>query len=900
VNPNSCYPNKGNSLLLLAVAKDNAQLVKRLIGTEGIDLELKNKDGNTAIIYAYDNLPLFKALKDKGADIAIKGNDGETVLTLACRYAPEHVEEFLKLGVDPNLGDPPPLFHAIKSNNLKQVEILLAYRANPVQAASRGLPLIHEAMLRSPPGIVKILLDNPHCDPNIADNDGVTPLMVAIRIANPRYIEELYNRGAKLAETLSYPTLEWLQKGLKRMNKEDGVSTIRLLLEKEKEQEDNTLAETAFDICAASHPEGFIELINTGVFRAQSATIFRKACVLATQDAEKYQGLLTAIMAKGFKLTPRLFEAVMHTSDVPTLKRLLELSSDPSSYLDAVVAMGSIELLQFVFEKEPDLRLDKEKMKSSLNTLVSTLWNPTEGRIATIKWLVLQGADLNNIIKSTTSFTHIVKSGNLALINWCLDNAKVDLVTPGKSSLLFLAAKNQDDNKWEIYKSLVEHGADQNGLEQSGDYATPFVLAAESGDLNLVNWCIDHGAKLDPVALGKYSSLHVAGMAQREEDPEGRVYKRLVDWGANQNAPNQKGSFTTPFAYIVYGGNFDLIQWSLGKGANANPDNPDNRITAIEAAARLTTTENGKEIVLELLEAGADIKQKGLGELPPLIPALCSGDLELVTLFFDKGAVIENEKTAIENAFSGAIASGNVALIKLLNERGFTIPQGEFVDEKGLLVNGYLAGGTPMFDLLLRETDVPAMDPEKKAEFWKKMVGQGDFINFQKLTRFKAFLDENRVAIQTEAAKIGKQVYFEELEKLGIKIEAKQVLDLDEEIQDLKLLNFLIDRIDDVFERKQIIQSMFVQATINGDLPLIEFLLGKNASPNQKSRYGLFLFNAIENKNSALVKLLLDYGANVGLKKADWDGTESTTLEAAEKSGSKEIVALIKEALRQK
>ncbi|NXU92816.1 RN5A ribonuclease, partial [Xiphorhynchus elegans] len=80
-----------------------------------------------------------------------------------------------------------------------------------------------------------------------------------------------------------------------------------------------------------------------------------------------------------------------------------------------------------------------------------------------------------------------------------------------------------------------------------------------------------------------------------------------------------------------------------------------------------------RELVLELLEKGADVNSKVVGGWTPLHTAVQSGEEDLVRLLLEKGACLHARKDNGGTAFTEAGIMGNVNILQLLLDRGSDI-----------------------------------------------------------------------------------------------------------------------------------------------------------------------------------------------------------------------------------
>ena len=67
------------------IAEENGQSeISEILINKGIDINAKDKDGNTPLIYSFKNVHrrIIKLLIDKGADVTAKNKDGKDPLSL--------------------------------------------------------------------------------------------------------------------------------------------------------------------------------------------------------------------------------------------------------------------------------------------------------------------------------------------------------------------------------------------------------------------------------------------------------------------------------------------------------------------------------------------------------------------------------------------------------------------------------------------------------------------------------------------------------------------------------------------------------------------------------------------------------------------------------------------------
>jgi len=200
--------------MIYAVKEGQTNTVKRLL-EKGVNVDLKDKDGDTLLISAIrrGHLDVAKVLIDSGADLEYhekrnswtpliiaaswgyidivnkliehkadlnsQGQNGDTAMYVACETKYDVIKLLLENGADPNISTKlgsTALMTAAFYNKPKTVKLLLDYGANPDSREYRGqTALMRATELYGNPDILRLLLEY-GADPDIKDNEGKTAL----------------------------------------------------------------------------------------------------------------------------------------------------------------------------------------------------------------------------------------------------------------------------------------------------------------------------------------------------------------------------------------------------------------------------------------------------------------------------------------------------------------------------------------------------------------------------------------------------------------------------------------------------------------------------------------------------------------------------------------------------
>lgn len=265
-------------------------------------------------------------------------------------------------------------------------------------------------------------------------------------------------------------------------------------------------------------------------------------------------------------------------------------------------------------------------------------------------------------------------------------NAKIDCKDKFGRSALFYAAAN---GKLSIVTLLLDHGADATAhasdgmsiLDWSGTCSTEtvallrskgamytaggnrdrqLVLAAESGQVDLVKQFLDQGANPNGVAADGDTPLSAAAACGQRD-----TAALLLAHGANVDGQDRNKN--TPLIKAATAGQTEVVLLLLKKHA-AIDFKGEWEATPLIAAA--TAPGDHTATIKLLVQKGANIEMKGDGGSTALISAASSGNLENVAQLLDQHANIEARDDYGNSSLDDAAKFGHVDVVKLLLDRG--------------------------------------------------------------------------------------------------------------------------------------------------------------------------------------------------------------------------------------
>jgi len=157
--------------------------VLALLDDDGININTKDKDGNTALMIAVlnNNQPLFDVLLARGIDITCQNNSGKTALSIACENSRFEIIKLLfnhkqcneTLVSLQNANGKSPLHILCEQGNFELIKALLCHDFVDIDAQnSDGMTPLHVLIERNDADLVEVLIKH-GCNVNIMDNEGM-------------------------------------------------------------------------------------------------------------------------------------------------------------------------------------------------------------------------------------------------------------------------------------------------------------------------------------------------------------------------------------------------------------------------------------------------------------------------------------------------------------------------------------------------------------------------------------------------------------------------------------------------------------------------------------------------------------------------------------------------------
>ncbi|MEJ1965319.1 MAG: ankyrin repeat domain-containing protein [Gammaproteobacteria bacterium] len=478
-----------------------------------------------------DNASVARLLSSKKSDVNAAQADGTTALHWAAYH-----------------GD------------VKLAAELLAAHANAIALTDTGMTPLSLACENGNAELVRLLLKS-GADANQALSHGETPLMMAARTGRVPVMEALIEHGAKL------------------------------------EEKDTLRGTTALMWAAANaNPDAVRLLVAKGAdVNARSATVVPgRQPYLAPPGRERIQEFIDGTGLRG---------AIVE-QDKPDAKAPGAAKDDAAAKEAAKQRFDSeIAAAKGAVEKFPTPAPYAKRGGKQFGGLTPLLFAAREGDLESVKLLLGAGVDINQTSEyGWTALLVATQNRAYKLGVYLLDHgANPNLANVGGWNPLYIATDNRNIERGEyptrkpdmdhldFIKRLLAAGADTNQRMHSStetrtvftnqwlyeEGATPFLRAAQSGDIVLMKLLLEHGADASIPTDHKVTPLMVAsGIGWVEgvtyEWSTQSTYdavKMLLDRGADPNAQDTLDGRTALMG-AAHKGRSDVVQLLVDRGAD--------------------------------------------------------------------------------------------------------------------------------------------------------------------------------------------------------------------------------------------------------------------------------------------------------------------------------------------
>jgi len=586
-----------------AVMRGDQTALRRLLQQKA-DVNAAQVDGATALHWAVyrDDVAAARLLLNAGAQVDVQNREGITPLYMAAVYGqPAMIEMFLKAGANAKQQGPSGetlVMLSARSGNADAVRLLLEAGADVnAKEPLRGTTALMWAAVQRHPAAVKALLDG---GADVAAKSGAAglPRNYMSQKVNVANVETAMNRWREAVK--NNRTYEQ-QLAFEEAN---GKKVQRLLPDFAKDD---------------------------------LASIARFAAQAASQFGAGIDQILEFIV-------PQLETNGRNVEEFNKLFREQQAEAQAAANDTDIVVAGLVG--------------------RGGGGLTAMTFAAREGDLESTKLLVAAGADINQTTEyGWTPLLTATNNRHYQLATWLVEHgANVNLQNRGGWTPLYLATDNRnieggdypvakpDMNDLDFIRGLLDHGANPNlrvkddtltrtiftmqWFFESG--ATPFVRAAQSGDVELMKLLLAHGA--DPKLATDFGDTALSAAAG-------------IGWVEGVTYEHSRGA------------NAEAVRMLLELGLDVNSANRDGRTPLMGAALK-----GRSEVVQLLVDKGArlDTRDRGSRDTDTSVSKIAGHTWQ--ALDYADGLVRVGVQSAVTHADTAAL------LRKLMTERGLPVP----------------------------------------------------------------------------------------------------------------------------------------------------------------------------------------------------------------------------------
>ena len=220
------------------------------------------------------------------------------------------------------------------------------------------------------------------------------------------------------------------------------------------------------------------------------------------------------------------------------------------------------------------------------------------------------------------------KEGNLEKIKRFIEEGydvnKKEKLKGSLGSTPLIYALSHGEGRFDVIKYLIERGADVS--KKDCRERTALHYASESGHLKLVVLLLNEGAEIDVPDEVCHTPLMLSAKRGHHD-----VLSYLIERGADIHKRDRRGR--TALHYASDKGHLKVVELLLSKDADIDVEDIKDHYTPLMLSAR----RKHYDILLYLLNHGADVNKKDGRKRTVLHSASDRGDLEVAKLLLSKG-----------------------------------------------------------------------------------------------------------------------------------------------------------------------------------------------------------------------------------------------------------------------
>lgn len=440
---------------------------------------------------------------------------------------------------------------------------------------------------------------------------------------------------------------------------------------------------SALEVAAATNNPNLVQLLlDHGVDINASGN----SCSRALQRASEMPDLavLKFLIEKGADVRQFGGAALSYERNIEGVQLLLKHGANPSgdlsqnspTPLSSAIRENQWDIMRMLLDAGANVNATFQHYTHNRSALHEAIYSVS---IDAVKELIVRGVDVNLRAGSWgTPLTQACMMGGEELFRVLLDHgAEINPNPPyGYWGTPLQAAICK--GYYKMANALLDDGANPHA---AGVYASPLIAACAGGgasQLDLIKRLISLGVDLEAVDIHRpedddmvgtrfyWTALQLASYSGNEQ-----VVQLLLENGANINPSGPKGTWGFPLQAAAEQKNQAMVKFLLERGAHVNAVGG-NFGTALQAAA----VKGSDSIINLLLGAGADATLEGGYYGSPLQAVARIGKERHVQFFLDRGVPINTNIGKYGNPLAAAAKRAHHDVVAMLIEYGANVNQG--------------------------------------------------------------------------------------------------------------------------------------------------------------------------------------------------------------------------------
>ena len=291
-----------------------------------------------------------------------------------------------------------------------------------------------------------------------------------------------------------------------------------------------------------------------------------------------------------------------------------------------------------------------------------------------LSYLTENGADVNaRTYDSRTPLMIATARGHIKMAMYLIDHYGADVHDRTEALHNAVHCSCSDPSSCELLSFMIENGGDVDA--KTFGNCTPLMIAAETGQIKVVTYLIEHGVRSTNSTTSDYvnlrddngqTALHHA--VQCFDPISCEILSCLIEHGGDVNCSTYENRHT-PLMIAAETGQMKLVTFLIEHGANLDCRDKDDQ-TALHYA--VCGSDVSCEILSYLIENGAEVNAFTRRDNTPLMLACKYGHLNAVSSLIKHGAKVNLQdaigNTAVYYALSCSNASPEV-LSRLMRDR---------------------------------------------------------------------------------------------------------------------------------------------------------------------------------------------------------------------------------------